>query len=90
MLVELVRRRHTTDVVIVADGDEPVQRGANNLASVLVAYAPAVLVIAPPPGIKDVREWLRAGGSRQDVEQAIETVPARRLSMRAKGVRRGR
>ena len=48
LLVELVRARRPAEIVIVADGDEPGRRGADNLASVLVAYAPAVRVVAPP------------------------------------------
>jgi len=91
LLVELVRGRRPSEVVIVADGDEPGRRGANNLASALVAYAPAVRVIAPPGGVKDLREWLRTGGTRQDVEAAIRGAPVRRLTIRAttKSAQRG-
>jgi hypothetical protein len=66
-------------VVIVADADESGRRGADRLASVLVCYAPAVRVIEPPPGLKDVREWMRAGGTQADVERAIGAAPVRRL-----------
>jgi hypothetical protein len=83
LLVELVRRRPPSEVVIVADGDEPGRRGADDLASVLLAYAPAVRAIAPPEGVKDARAWLRAGGTRQDVEAAIRAAPVRRLTVRA-------
>jgi hypothetical protein len=55
LLVALVRRRLPPEVVVVADDDEAGRRGADNLASVLVAYAPAVRVIAPPEGVKDAR-----------------------------------
>ena len=85
LLVELVRKWNTPEVVIVADGDEPGQRGADNLASVLVAYAPAVRVIAPPLGIKDIRAWLRAGGGRGEVEEATRVAAVRRLVIRAGG-----
>jgi DNA primase len=88
LLCELVRRRRPLEVVVLADGDEPGRRGAANLASVLLAYAPAVRVIAPPEGVKDAREWLRAGGTRRDAEAAIQAAPARRLSVRAT-VRKG-
>jgi hypothetical protein len=83
LLVELVQRQRTADVVIVADGDEPGRRGASNLASVLVAYVPTVKVIAPPAGIKDVRDWLRSGGTKAAVEQAVAAAQARRLTVRA-------
>jgi 5S rRNA maturation endonuclease (ribonuclease M5) len=90
LLVELVKQNGHQEVVIVADGDEPGQRGADNLASVMVAYAPAVRVIRPPDRIKDVREWLQEGGTRKEVEEAIQAATARRLSVRSKEVRRGR
>jgi phage/plasmid primase-like uncharacterized protein len=83
LLVDLIRLRRPDEVVIVADGDAPGQRGAGNLASVLVAHAPAVRVIQPPTGIKDARDWLRAGATHQDVRAAIDATPARRLVVRA-------
>jgi DNA primase len=83
LLVELVRLRRPAHLVVAADGDVPGQRGADNLASVLLAYAPTVRVIAPPDGVKDMRAWLRAGGTRQDVERTIEAAPVRRLRIRA-------
>jgi hypothetical protein len=79
LLCELVRRWRRPEVVIIADGDTPGQRGAENLASVLLAYSPGVCFITPPDGIKDVRAWLQAGGTRQDVQQTIEKAPMRRL-----------
>jgi hypothetical protein len=88
--VELVQRREPTAVIIVADNDEPGRRGGDNLASVLAVYAPTVQVIAPPPGIKDARAWLQAGATRQDVEQVILAAPLRRLTVRAREVRRER
>jgi phage/plasmid primase-like uncharacterized protein len=87
IIVDLVRRRTTSAVIIVADGDEPGQLGADNLASVLLAYVPAVQVIAPPVGIKDARAWLQAGGTRADVEQAIQAAKVRRLSIISRRVR---
>jgi DNA primase len=84
LLVEVVRQRQLPEVVIVSDGDEPGRRGADNLARVLVAYAPAVRVIAPPEGVKDVRAWLQAGGSRRVVAQAIDAAIVRRLVIRAR------
>jgi DNA primase len=89
LLLELAQRRRPAEVIIVADADEPGQRGANNLASVLVAHVSKVLVIQPPAGIKDARDWLRASADRRTVEQAIAAVPARRLSIRAVEVQRG-
>jgi hypothetical protein len=79
LLCELVRRRRRPEVVIIADGDTPGQRGAENLASVVMAYSPGVKVITPPDGIKDARTWLQLGWTRQDVQQAIEKAPVGRL-----------
>ncbi len=87
LLVELVKQRRTADVVIVADGDGPGQRGAGNLAAVLMAYCPAVRIIAPPVGIKDAREWKRRGATAADVTAAIDAAPVRKLEIRAKAGR---
>jgi hypothetical protein len=83
LLCELVRRRRPGDVVIVADADEPGRRGADSLASVLVCYVLAVRVIVPPGGAKDVREYLRSGGTRADLEAVIGAAPVRRLRVTA-------
>jgi DNA primase len=84
LLVALVRKRRRPEVVIAADGDEPGRRGAESLASVLMLFAPSVRVIRPPEGIKDVRAWLRTGGTREDVQQAITAATARRLVIQAR------
>lgn len=87
LLVELVRQRDHSDVVIVADGDEPGRRGADNLASALLAYARTVRVINPPNSIKDARAWLRNGGTWADVEQMIQAAAACRLVVQTRKVR---
>jgi len=83
LLVELVKRLVALEVVIVADADVPGQRGANNLAAVLVAYSPAVRIITPPAGVKDARSWKQAGATSADVQAAIDAAPVRRLVVRA-------
>ena len=92
LIVDLVRQRGTSETIIVADGDSPGERGAETLASVLVAYARSVRVITPPAGIKDVREWKRQGATRADVQTLIDAAPVRRLSIHSKetGVRNGK
>ena len=89
LLVGLVRSRRAAEVVIVADADEPGRRGADNLASVLVLYAPTVRVIAPPEGVKDAQDWLRAGGTREVVQRVMDAAPVRRLIVRAQARGRG-
>jgi len=81
--VALIRLRRPAEVIVLADADEPGRRGAANLASVLVAYAPAVRVVVPPTGIKDVRDWKRSGVTRDDIVGLISAAPARRLTVRA-------
>jgi DNA primase len=90
LLVDLVRRRQPAEVVIVADADEPGRHGADNLASVMVAYVPTVRVIAPPVGIKDARAWFQRGGTHQEVQHAIDAVPAHRLRVHAVAVGKDR
>ncbi len=87
LLVELVQRRHPHEVGILSDGDEPGRRGADSLASVLLAYCPMVRVVVPKH-FKDVRVFLRAGGTRRQLEQAIEAAPARRPAVRVVAVER--
>jgi hypothetical protein len=78
LLVELVRLRQRPEVVIIADNDAPGRRGAENLASILAKYGPAVRVVQPPDGIKDARAWKQAGANREELESAITIAPARR------------
>jgi hypothetical protein len=47
----------------------------------LVAYSQSVRIIAPPSGIKDAREWKRSGATAADVQQAIDAVPVRKLTV---------
>jgi len=80
-LAELARRLRPDEIVIVADGDGPGQRGAETLADKLAAYVPAVRIVTPPAGVKDAREWKRNGATRADVRAAIDPAPIRRLTV---------
>ena len=73
--IELVRKLHPEAVIVVADGDEPGQRGAKQLAAKLRLHCRDVRIITPPPPHKDVRDWKRAGATAADVEQAIADAP---------------
>jgi hypothetical protein len=83
LLCELVGHVRSTDVVIVCDADGPGRAGADNLASALMCHAGAVRVVAPPGGAKDARDFLRAGGTRTDLDAAITATPPRRLRVAA-------
>ena len=79
-IVELTKRLQPVEVAIVADGDQPGQRGAERLASALLAYVPSVSVITPPA--KDAREWVRGGAMRADVAAVIGTATPKTLKIR--------
>jgi phage/plasmid primase-like uncharacterized protein len=82
LLRELVRKLAVPEAVIVADGDASGQRGAESLAAVLVAYCPAVRIIAPPPGVKDARAWKQRGATAADVQAAIDAAAVRNLAIK--------
>ena len=82
-IVELTKRLQPVEVAIVADHDEPGQRGADRLAAALLAYVPIVRVVIPPPGVKDAREWKRAGATAADVHLAIGATTPKTLKIRA-------
>jgi DNA primase len=81
LLVELAKQRRPAETIIVSDADTPGQRGAGNLAAVLLAYSPAVRIITPPTGIKDARQWKQRGATAADVAAAIDAAPVQRLAI---------
>ncbi len=83
-LTALVARLRPSEVVIVADADEPGRRGAEHLAGVMLPYVPAVRVLFPPDGIKDARAWKLAGASTTDVAAAVEAADVRRLTIKSR------
>jgi len=94
LLVEWLEVNRPTHLVIVADGDLPGQRGAESLASTVLPYVPTLRVITPPDGVKDVRDWKRAGATREAILQTIEAAPIQRMKIKsrivsAKGVCNG-
>jgi len=66
LIAGLVLSRDVDNVVVVADADVPGQRGAKNLAAAIDPIT-TVTIITPPSGIKDAREWLRTGGTKEGV-----------------------
>jgi len=83
LLIEVVRRLRTPEVVIVADGDAPGLRGAESLAAVMTVLCPAVRIVTPPAGIKDARAWKRAGATTADVQAVIDAAAVRLLTVKA-------
>jgi hypothetical protein len=58
----------STSIVVVSDADLPGRRGAAVLCDELTTDGRRVRMIAPPPGFKDVREWIASGATRDAVE----------------------
>lgn len=81
LLRNFCRTQKITEVVVVADSDEPGQRGANALANELCLYVPVVRVIQPPEGIKDARAWVNAGVTAEDVEQTMSNTTPKKLQI---------
>jgi len=80
-VVAYVRQHRPSEVVVLADADEPGLRGAEALAGVLVAYTAAVRVVRPPAETKDARGWRSTGASAKDVLAAIDAAPLRQLEI---------
>lgn len=65
-------------VVVVGDNDEPGRCGARSLTANLALVAHSVRVVFPPAGIKDLRDWRRAGACAADIQQLVDgTAPIR-------------
>ena len=84
LVVEVCKRLQPGRVVVVTDADAPGRAGAEALARRLRAYVPDVRIIEPPAGVKDAREWKRAGATRPDVQAAIDVAPTLPLEVRAR------
>ena len=81
-IVALAKRLRPVEIAIIADHDEPGQKGADRLAAALLAYVPIVRVVIPPPGVKDARDWKRAGATAADVHLAIGAATPKTLKIR--------
>ncbi len=81
LLVELVKMRRPVAVVVVSDNDDngAGQRGAENLASILLPYVVSLKDIRPPDGIKDLRAWKQSGATHSDIQAVIDAAPVRSL-----------
>lgn len=59
------------EVVVVSDRDAPGRLGADQLAAEIKAAGLRVKVLLPPPGMKDIRQWIAGGAGRADIEFAV-------------------
>jgi hypothetical protein len=71
MVESLGHRLRPCEWVIVGDNDKAGTEGVLKLRTELAIVAP-VRVIYPPEGIKDLREWLGLGLSRQAIEREAD------------------
>jgi len=71
-LGRLLRDRSAARVSIVADRDDVGVKGADALRRFLAPLLREVRVVAPPKGLKDLREWLRSGCTAEDLARAEE------------------
>ena len=69
-VLRLVRRLHCAGVMIVADGDQPGQAGANMLADELSSLMVELRIVTPPSDIKDAREWRQHGATASELLSA--------------------
>ncbi len=77
MTIEYVRG--CDQLVVVADNDEPGRDGAAKLATALALHCRCVKLVFPPDGMKDLRQWLRAGATHETARKTIEDAAARRV-----------
>lgn len=84
LTAEYVRRTRARDVVVVADGDEPGRVGARRLAQCLAPLARRLRVIVPPAGIKDARDWVKAGLTARELDEAVACSSACRVRVEAR------
>ena len=79
MLSRFARGR---SIVIIGDGDKPGRRGAESLASYLVAFADSIQIIFPPSGIKDLRQWKIKGLTKDELKFIIGKTFNHRICVR--------
>jgi len=74
----LAAAKGRTEIVIVGDADKVGRAGAERLADALVLHYLRVKIIYPPNGVKDLRQWLQGGLTREMLQQIInEAEPIR-------------
>ena len=76
IVCEILTKMRKRDVVIVRDVDGPGVAGANSLADRLVPICRTVRIVSPAPA-KDLREWLRQGGTRAQLQSRINNTVLR-------------
>src|SRR5688572_21684392 len=71
LLLNLMKVRVPSAVVVISDRDVPGQRGAMSLASAFRSHGAKVKVVTPPA--KDARAWMLSGATSADVRAVIDS-----------------
>jgi hypothetical protein len=81
--VDLIRTGEFGDVVIVGDPKPQEVEGAKRLRDAIAKYAPACVIVPPQAEgrRRDLRDWVRDGASRADIEKAIGTTDTGRYRL---------
>lgn len=61
-------------VIVVSDNDSVGRTGSKRLARILSLSCPSVKIIYPPKGIKDLRQWIKAGLSKEILQELIQKI----------------
>ncbi len=73
-LDDLCHRLLPSEIILVADQDRAGEVSARNLAQHLFKFAP-IKIVTPPGGHKDVRDWMKAGGTTRDLLDLVTSSP---------------
>lgn len=80
LLIDLGRSILPQEIVIIADADDAGSRGAERIAKAVKIVAPC-RIVSPPNGLKDARNWVCSGASRELIESTADAVTMRRVVM---------
>jgi hypothetical protein len=83
MIARFVKGRK---MVIICDNDDAGRTGAEKLAAKLALCCPDVRIVCPPVPTKDLRAWLRAGLTAEDLNRDISSTEPVRTKVRFKYV----
>jgi hypothetical protein len=74
-LVEMSERLRGADVILLPDADEPGWKHMNDVGASLVGVAARIRIVMLPdlPAKGDVKNWLEAGGTREQLDALVET-----------------
>jgi hypothetical protein len=81
LVTQYVRRLRPESVAVISDNDEQGRAGAVRLGVLLRAYCRRLHIVTPPDGVKDAREWKRAGVTAADIAAAINAAETLDLAL---------